>query len=149
MRHPLLGSGSLHASLIEGGQEFSSYPERCIVTGERRTLPGETVEDLERDLRAMLRPGDDTEVRMLTTRDAFELDPTHELVGVVLVAAERARVVGLPFWADSALTAAAGIPTVLYGPTGAGAHAAVEWVDVASLERCRQVYLEVATALGR
>jgi acetylornithine deacetylase len=74
MRHPLLGSGSLHASLIEGGQEFSSYPERCIVTGERRTLPGETVGDVERDLRALLKPDDDTDVRMLTTRDAFELD---------------------------------------------------------------------------
>ncbi|HEY9525887.1 MAG TPA: M20/M25/M40 family metallo-hydrolase, partial [Anaerolineales bacterium] len=28
--HPLLGSGSLHASLINGGQELSSYPERCL-----------------------------------------------------------------------------------------------------------------------
>jgi acetylornithine deacetylase len=148
-RHPLLGPGSLHASLIEGGQEFSSYPERCILTGERRTLPGETVADVERDLQALLGPGDDSEVRILTARDAFELDQTHELVGLVLAAAKRARVVGLPFWADSALTAAAGIPTVLFGPTGAGAHAAVEWVDVASLERCRHVYLEVATALGR
>jgi acetylornithine deacetylase len=149
MRHPLLGAGSLHASLIEGGQEFSSYPERCIVTGERRTLPGETAGDVERDLRALLNPDDDADVRMLTTRDAFELDEAHELVGLVLAAAERARVVGLPFWADSALTAAAGIPTVLFGPIGAGAHAAVEWVDVASLERCREIYLEVVTALCR
>jgi acetylornithine deacetylase len=58
-------------------------------------------------------------------------------------------VVGLPFWADSALTAAAGIPTVLFGPAGEGAHAAEEWVDVASLERCRAVYREIATALCR
>ncbi len=48
--HPLLGSGSIHASLIEGGQEFSSYPERCLLTGERRTLPGESLEDVEREL---------------------------------------------------------------------------------------------------
>ena len=148
-RHPLLGSGSLHASLIEGGQEFSSYPERCIVTGERRTLPGETVADVERDLQALLGPGEDSDVRSLTARDPFELDEAHELVGLALAAAETTKVVGLPFWADSALTAAAGIPTLLFGPTGAGAHAAVEWVDIASLERCRQVYLEVATALCR
>src|SRR2546430_2514194 len=51
-RHPLVGSGSLHASLIEGGQEFSSYPERCLLTGDRRTLPGETRADIEGDLRA-------------------------------------------------------------------------------------------------
>ncbi len=146
-RHPLLGPGSLHASLIEGGQEFSSYPERCIVTGERRTLPGETVADVERDLRALIVPGTDVEVRTLVARDAFELDPDHELVRIVRAAAGTRGVVGLPFWADSALTAAAGIPTLLFGPAGAGAHAAVEWVDVASLERCRAVYREVATAL--
>ncbi|MCX6047048.1 MAG: M20/M25/M40 family metallo-hydrolase, partial [Chloroflexi bacterium] len=35
--HPLLKSGSLHASLIRGGQELSSYPERCVVDVERRT----------------------------------------------------------------------------------------------------------------
>jgi acetylornithine deacetylase len=146
VRHPLLGPGSLHASLIEGGQEFSSYPERCVVTGERRTLPGETVAAIERDLQALLIPGEDAEVRMLTARDAFELDAGHELVRLVLAAAETTGVVGLPFWADSALTAAAGIPTLLFGPLGAGAHAAVEWVDIASLQRCREVYVEVATA---
>jgi acetylornithine deacetylase len=148
-RHPLLGPGSLHASVIEGGQEFSSYPARCVVTGERRTLPGETVSDVEHDLRALLEPGTDTEIRMLTARDAFELDPGHALVRLALTASESQSVVGLPFWADSALTAAAGIPTVLFGPVGEGAHAAVEWVDVASLERCRKVYLEVATAVCR
>jgi acetylornithine deacetylase len=147
VRHALLGPGSLHASLIEGGQEFSSYPERCVVTGERRTLPGDSAADVERDLRAALGPGSDAEIRMLTTRDAFELDPGHELVRIVCSAAGAEGVVGLPFWADSALTAAAGIPTLLFGPAGTGAHAAVEWVEVASLERCRTVYGDVATAL--
>ncbi len=49
---PARRHGSLHASLIEGGQEFSSYPERCLLTGERRTLPGETIAEVERELRA-------------------------------------------------------------------------------------------------
>jgi acetylornithine deacetylase len=145
-RHPLLGPGSVHASLIEGGQEFSSYPERCVVTGERRTLPGETPASVERDLRALLVPGTKAVVRMLQARDAFEIDPAHELVRVAHKAAGTRSEVGLPFWADSALTAAAGIPTLLFGPTGEGAHAAVEWVDIASLDRCREVYREIAAA---
>src|SRR5437588_436100 len=45
--HALLGSGSLHASIITGGQEYSSYPERCVLQAERRTLPGETVAQVE------------------------------------------------------------------------------------------------------
>jgi len=45
--HPLLRSGSLHASLIQGGQELSSYPDRCFLSAERRTLPGDTPEVVE------------------------------------------------------------------------------------------------------
>src|SRR6266576_1481900 len=47
-RHPLLGAGSIHASLIEGGQEMSTYPARCVAKLERRTIPGET--EVEREL---------------------------------------------------------------------------------------------------
>ena len=50
-RHPLVGSASLHASLIEGGHELSTYPAHCVLTGERRTLPGESPADVEHELR--------------------------------------------------------------------------------------------------
>ena len=56
-------------------------------------------------------------------------------------------IVGVPFWADSALLAAAGIPTVIFGPVGEGLHAEVEWVDVASLEQCVEIYVRVAAEL--
>jgi acetylornithine deacetylase len=145
-RHPLVGTGSLHASLIEGGQEFSSYPARCLLTGERRTLPGETTAEIEADLRMA---AGDAEVRLLVSREPFEVDEGHELVRAVKAAAGVSGAVGLPFWTDAALVAAAGIPSVLFGPVGEGAHAAVEWVDVSSLERCRAVYAAVATAVCR
>ena len=57
------------------------------------------------------------------------------------------EIAGVPYWADSALLAAAGIPTVIYGPGGEGAHADAEWVDVDDLARCRAVYLAVAREL--
>lgn len=140
-RHPLLRCGSIHASLIAGGQDLFSYAARCVLGAERRTLPGETVADVERELRDV---AGDAELRLLVARDPFEVDQGHELVGAVLAAAGEREPVGLPFWTDAGLTAAAGIPTVLYGPSGTGAHAAVEWVDVASLDRCREVYLAAA-----
>jgi acetylornithine deacetylase len=144
--HPLLGTSSLHASLIEGGQEMSSYPARCLLTGERRTLPGETDEDIERELRAI---GGDADVRLVVSRGPFAIDEGHELVRTLREVTGEREVVGLPFWTDAGLTAAAGIPTVLYGPAGEGAHAAEEWVEIASLERCREVYVAAAQALCR
>jgi acetylornithine deacetylase/succinyl-diaminopimelate desuccinylase-like protein len=140
-RHPLAGTGAIHASVIEGGQEMSSFPARCILLGERRTIPGETRADVEREL---LELADGATVRIVASRDPFEASVEHPFVDLVRRAAGVEDVVGAPFWTDAALVADAGIPTVLFGPVGAGAHAEVEWVDLASLERLCVVVVEVA-----
>ncbi len=144
--HPLLGTGSVHASLIEGGQEYSSYPASCLLTGERRTIPGESNELVEVEVGELLGDVPGT-TRLGISRPPFELAPDSPFVQVVRRCAGRPEVVGVPFWADSGLLGAAGIPTVLYGPHGEGLHAEVEWVDVASAERCVDVYVAVAAEL--
>jgi len=144
--HPLLGSGSLHASVIEGGQEFSSYPERCLLKGERRTIPGEPVEHVEGELRELL--GDiDGEIRVVVARQPFETPADEQIAELVARHAGGPEIVGVPFWADSALLSSAGIPTVVFGPSGEGAHAVEEWVDLASVERCVEIYSAVAREL--
>jgi acetylornithine deacetylase len=144
--YPLLGSGSLHASLIEGGQEYSSYPERCLLTGERRTIPGETDAHVEGELRELL--GEiDGEIRTVVTRQPFETPEDAEIVRLVSAHAGAPEVVGEPYWADSALLSEAGIPTVIFGHAGEGAHAVVEWVDLSSAERCAEIYAAVAREL--
>jgi acetylornithine deacetylase len=141
--HPLLGTGSLHASLIEGGQEYSSYPAQCLLKGERRTIPGESDELVEAELHGLL--GDlDGGARVVFARGPFEVSPDEEFVQLVHRRAGQPDVIGVPFWADSALLAAAGIPTVVFGPSGEGAHAESESVDLESVERCADVYLAVA-----
>jgi len=142
-RHSLAGTGAIHASVIEGGQEMSSFPARCVLLGERRTIPGETLEDVERELHAI---AGGAGVRVVAHRDPFETTSEHEFVQVVQRAAGVDDVVGAPFWTDAALIAAAGIPTVLVGPSGEGAHAEVEWVDLDSLQRLHDIVVEVARA---
>ena len=144
--HPLLGTGSLHASIIEGGREYSSYPASCILTAERRTIPGESLEQVEAEMRALLAdvPG---RSRLIISRPPFEVGVDDPFVELVRDCAGGAELAGMAFWADSGLFADAGIPTVLYGPRGEGAHADVEWVDVESGERCLEVYVSVARAL--
>jgi acetylornithine deacetylase len=158
--HRYLGSGSVHASLIEGGQEYSSYPARCVLQAERRTIPGETASHLEDELRALAQvaaegdPDFSADIRVLASREPFEVADDAPIVDAVrrqatAVLGEEPAVVGAPFWADSALLAGAGIPTVLFGPRGEGAHGEVEWVDVGDLERCVEIYVAVATELCR
>ena len=139
--HPLLGRGSVHASLIDGGAEMSSYPARCVIGLERRTLPGETAADVEAELASLLascRESDPDLVakqRALLVREPFEVDQESELVCEVRAAAaevlqEPPAIGGASFWADAAFISAAGIPTVMFGPGGEGAHAIEEWVSI-------------------
>jgi acetylornithine deacetylase len=155
--HPHVGTGSVHASLIEGGQEFSSYPARCVVQAERRTIPSETAALAEQELSEIVAragegdPDFSAEARVSISREPFEVSEDAEIVQLVRgqatsVLGAEPPTVGVPFWADSALLAAAGIPTVVFGPSGEGLHSEVEWVDVASLERCAEIYTKVAAA---
>ena len=53
---------------------------------------------------------------------------------------------GEPFWTDCALLHAVGIDTVLFGVDGGGAHAAREWVSVASVHTLTRTLASTATA---
>jgi acetylornithine deacetylase len=139
--HPLAGTGSVHASLIDGGQELSSFPARCTLVGERRTIPGETVEHVEQELRGI---AGEAKLRVIASRDPYEASVEHPFVELAVRESGGEPPVGALFWTDAALIAAAGIPTILYGPSGAGAHAEEEWVDLASLERLRDVVGAIA-----
>jgi acetylornithine deacetylase len=153
--HPLLAHGTVHASLIKGGTEESTIPGRCTLTVERRTLPGETVHDVEADVAAMIEackardPHFAARARTVLARDPFETPPSEPIVKALLGAAasidRRRESVGVSYWADSAFLSAAGIPTVVYGPAGDGAHADVEWVSVAGVRTCAQVLTAVAS----
>ena len=139
--HPLLGRGSVHAGTVEGGGELSSYPGRCSVGVERRTLPGETAEGFQAELDELLERcrADDAELeagaRTTLVREPFEVHAEAPVVTAVRDAAQavlgtRPEAAGVSYWADAAFIAAAGIPTVLFGPSGEGAHATEEWVSV-------------------
>jgi acetylornithine deacetylase len=153
--HPLLGRASVHASTIGGGQELSSYPERCVLQIERRTLPGETAAALEAELadivaRARERePALDATGRVTLVREPFEVAAEADIVTLVRrvgadVAGREIEVVGHSAWMDAAILAAAGIPTVVFGPGGQGAHAVEEWVDLGEVEQCARVLAGVA-----
>lgn len=151
--HPLLGRPSVHASRIEGGAELSSYPARCTLALERRTLPGERIDEEIASLLERCRAADPGLVashRTVLGREPFAIAPDHELVELVAAAAAEVlpappERVGASYWADSAFIAAAGIPTVVFGPGGEGAHAVEEWVSLSGTEAVMRTLVGVAT----
>jgi acetylornithine deacetylase len=153
--HSLLGRASVHASVIDGGSELSSYPGRCTLGLERRTLPGETREQIDRELGELLDrcraadPALEVAHRTLLVREPFEVPEDEEVVTVVREAAEEVLgepppVGGASYWADASFIAATGVPTVLFGPGGDGAHADEEWVSLSDTDAVARTLVGVA-----
>ena len=159
--HSLLGHASLHASLISGGQELSSYPAECRVQIERRLLPRETEASAEAELCEMLTTIEKSVARDaegnaqfsatlrsgLGARPAYEIAEDSPAVQRVTVAIRRAcgecESAGMSAWTDTALLAAAGIPGVVFGPSGRGLHGDDEYVEIESVHKCAAALREV------
>jgi acetylornithine deacetylase len=153
--HPLVGPASQHCSLIQGGSGLSMYAEECTLEIERRTLPGETPELVMQELEDVVRSTDEhAQVRRLLDRPPLTSDANAKIATSLSQAArsvtgQTPEIAGVAYWMDAALFAAAGIPTVNYGPSGAGAHEAVEWVDLISVVSCAKVLVETAVSFCR
>jgi acetylornithine deacetylase len=156
--HPLLGPGSFHAGTINGGTAESVYPDRCTLLLERRTLPGESPEEVLSDFQRVLddlaaREADvDAALRMTLERPGTEVPESHTLVQTLRAAADAegtpAPVEGMTAWVDAAFLNEAGVPAVCYGPGSIEqAHTADEWIDVSEIRTCARVLERFARAL--
>ena len=90
-------------------------------------------------------------MRPLLSRGSFEARRESAIVDTVYAAATKVlgaapNIIGEPYWMDAALLADEGIETVVIGPTGAGAHAAKEWVDLASVESVAAILARTASS---
>lgn len=153
--HPLLGLPSLHASLISGGVELSTYPPDCTLKAEWRTLPRQDDKELMiRVQRVIDRQSERDEhfgakLTQLLTRYPFEISPRAKIVQSVVSSSEEVLGItpefsGMSGWGDSGLFAEAGIDVILYGPSGDGAHAREEWVDLQSVNEVAAVLVRTA-----
>ncbi len=155
--HPLAGPPSLHAAMLNGGTEPSIYAASCKLQVERRTIAGETEAAITQELQAIidgLAAEDSTfkaTVKPVYQREPFDIAADAPIVAVLEDAVthrlgQKPDHIGQPFWTDAAFLSAAGMETVLIGPTGQGLHAAEEWVDIQSVVDLAHILAETAIA---
>lgn len=148
--HALLGTGSLHASLIKGGREWSSYPDRCVLKYERRTVPGESDAVVEGELNGILGRLRQTDSRFqargrfIVSRSPLEVDRGQPRMRHFFDAAqsclpEQVEWGWASFWTDAALLSEAGIPVAVFGPRGEGLHSLEEYVLTDDVVACTEV----------
>jgi acetylornithine deacetylase len=140
-KHPLVGPASVHAGIIKGGLELSTYPDKCLLQIERRLIPGEDRGDVDKEMETLLRGIADKDPKFTASyditfyRDSMEVPETSEICQTIVKCSKDAinitpAFIGGSGWLDTQIIWGKGIPAVAYGPAGDGAHAAIEWVDL-------------------
>jgi hypothetical protein len=148
--HALLGTGSLHASLIQGGREWSSYPDRCVLKYERRTVPTENDAVVEGELNAILSKLRQSDARFrgrgrfVFSRAPLEVDrglPSMQRFFDTAQSCMPQQVEwgAASFWTDAALLSEAGIPAAVFGPRGEGLHSLEEYVIADDVVACAEI----------
>jgi acetylornithine deacetylase len=146
---------SIHASTIHGGQELSSYPRSCVLEIERRTTPEEAMPTVIEEFERLVQSVTDTKPPISATlstglsRDGYAISPDAPIVQILArqIEAQTGRTpdfVAQSGWMDSALLGAAGVPTVIFGPDGGGAHGDLEWVDLDQTQQTVDTLFAVA-----
>ncbi|HUG64619.1 MAG TPA: M20/M25/M40 family metallo-hydrolase [Gaiellaceae bacterium] len=155
--HEWVGAETYFLGEVHGGDFYNRHPTRCRIVGTRRWAPGHSFEEVESELRSLLAPiveetGCEIEPDLRLVRDTYRIDPDHLLAQALRgayrdVTGTELPLIGMKVVADGAIFHAAGIPTVYHGPVGEGAHADVESIEVAELERATNVYLRTLERL--
>ncbi|MBU2500815.1 M20/M25/M40 family metallo-hydrolase [bacterium] len=155
--HPQLGSASLHVPVVGGGRHLFVYSDACRAEVECRTVPGQTADETELELRRVVeragagRPDFDARVEPVMWRSPHAIDPDLPIVRALRAAG--GRVLGREpslgwhgWWEDSGLLGEAGIDAVVIGPAGGGLHEETEWVDLDSVVRLAEILLDTTRA---
>jgi acetylornithine deacetylase/succinyl-diaminopimelate desuccinylase family protein len=151
---PETGAPSIHASVIKGGEEVSSYPARCTISIERRTIAGETPATVEAELQTILEklsctiPDFKFDLRNTFARSAYFIARDHPFVNLVAEEATKSTgtistIRGEAYWTDMALLSDVGIPGVIWGPKGYGLHAKTEWVEIESVRQLTEAFIAI------
>lgn len=156
--HPLCGRATLSVGLIRGGVSVNTVPDRCTIEVDRRLPPGEDPEQAQRHLIDYLAGEGELGFPLehepaftcgLPLSDEGNGPLADRLAATASQIAGDCRKVGVPYATNAAFFAAAGVPSVVFGPGSIEqAHTKDEWVAVDQVERAAEIYYRFARTFG-
>lgn len=157
--HDYFHPSSASVNLISGGVKVNVVPDRCTISIDRRLVPGESPTDVVAEAEAIARrvvaatPGLGLEVTPSAEQRAATMsDPDSDLVRAMLAANHHlglsSELTGFSMASDGRFFAAAGYPTIIYGPGDPRlAHVPDEWVGIDEVLEATRAYALAALAL--
>lgn len=153
--HPLIGSPTYSVGTIEGGAQVNFVPDQCRVAIDCRTIPGDSSTSTIAEFQAIVdrAAAADPELEAAIDPPFFHCAPvgTAEDAPITEAALAACRSVlgsgktgGVPFATDGSAFSEKRVATIILGPGSIDqAHAAVEWVECAQVEKAVEVYRDI------
>jgi succinyl-diaminopimelate desuccinylase len=160
--HPLVGHFARSINTIHAGTKTNTIPDRCVVTVDQRTVPGQDhdvivrqVEELIADLGQRLPLRDfRASVKVINSRLPLATSPEEPVVQrfydvVAEVTGKRPEPKGVGYYTDAVeFVPALKAPFVICGPGNPKLnHQTNEWVEVAKLMDSAKIYTLTAVEL--
>jgi acetylornithine deacetylase/succinyl-diaminopimelate desuccinylase-like protein len=148
--HPLCGPATLSVGTVHGGVSVNTVPDRCTIEIDRRLPPGEQPEEARRRLidylAAAAGPGsppqhDPPFMQGPALSDEANFPLAERLSALVREVVGGCRQVGVSYATNAAFFAAAGVPSVVFGPGSLEqAHTQDEWLPLGQLQQAAEIY---------
>lgn len=150
-QHPVLGYATISVGTIAGGTQPNIVPDRCAIHADRRTLPGETESDVQREIQALLRLHG-LRASVADSKDApcwpMETAPDLPVVREFMDCIGQRGPAGVHYFCDASVLSHAGIPSVVFGPGDiAQAHTANEWISLRQLDQATALLIRFLRSL--
>ena len=157
--HRLCGGATLNVGLIHGGMSVNTVPDRCTIAIDRRVPPGEDPAAARAHVLDFIAAKscfdfpiehDDPSVVLLPLSDDENGPLADEFLGAAREVVEECEKTGALYGTHAANYAAAGVPSIVFGPGSAKqAHTVDEWLSLAQLEQAAEIYYRFALRAGR
>jgi acetylornithine deacetylase/succinyl-diaminopimelate desuccinylase-like protein len=141
-RDPHLGGPTLSVGVIRGGSQVNIVPAECEIEVDRRLVPGETRESVVTGILSAL--PHDLSHSVTEYYPPLWQDPASPLVRRLTRALGETRLATAAWASNAGIFAAAGIPSVLFGPGSIRqAHTKEEFVELDQVAAASRVYAEL------
>lgn len=152
--HALTGPAACSINTISGGSSVNIIPDFCEIEIDRRTLPGEDIEQVQRDVKAVLDSIASVDPTILIGISKpfvdYQLDPTFnrelsmQISEILIAMGFSGEQSGAGYGTDASTYSRVGIPAVVIGPGSIDqAHTKDEWLDIAELDKSVLVYKQI------
>ena len=150
-RHAILGNPTINVGSVRGGTQPNIVPDRCEIQIDRRTVPGEKDNAVQREIVDFVR-AHGSKVQLINSKTGscmpLETDLRQTLVRDFMRLAGQTKPLGVDFFCDASVIASGGTPSIVFGPGNiAQAHTADEWISLRSLERATALLVRFLRSL--